>query len=266
MLFEEKKLQLNSASRLLQCPINSIEPFALMISPVYVLMEKNKKFVSIKAPLDFFTAEELEKFKNYKAFYFPEFVNSSIKFQTAAIICRNLLTLSRDEFPMASYEISRENFSVLSPLWGMKAKVEPFFACVFANELCHPLNSKKMLHAREKAVIRHDQGLLLSGLVVFVMIHLGWSDFNFVNDVRQKVYLRTVDGEEWHKSRSELELMISDLYQMILKGECLSVDFLIQLGSDWSQKLLARILQKDAIEKMMQFESATIFGDQGFAA
>jgi len=44
MLFDEKRLQMESATQLIQCPIHTVEPFALMLAPVYVLMKLNQKF------------------------------------------------------------------------------------------------------------------------------------------------------------------------------------------------------------------------------
>ena len=51
--YETKKLQLESVDKLIQCPVHTIEPFALMLAPAYILMKLNQKLVSVKAPLDF---------------------------------------------------------------------------------------------------------------------------------------------------------------------------------------------------------------------
>ena len=106
MLFEDKKLQLESVERLIQCPVHSIEPFALMLAPVYILMKLNLKLVSVKAPLDFFTEEELQRLKSHEVFYLPKFVKSSVRFQTAARLIRKIITIQQYELSSAPFEIS----------------------------------------------------------------------------------------------------------------------------------------------------------------
>ena len=55
MDFSRKKLPPDAAEKMRNCPIHSVQPYALMIAPAYVYMKVNKKFVAVKAPLDFFT-------------------------------------------------------------------------------------------------------------------------------------------------------------------------------------------------------------------
>jgi hypothetical protein len=107
MLFEDKKLHLESIDQLIQCPISSVEPYSLMLSPVYVLMKLNKKLVSVKAPLDFFTKDELNRLSSNEVFYLPKFANSSVRFQTAARLVHNVLTIRQKKFNAAPFEISK---------------------------------------------------------------------------------------------------------------------------------------------------------------
>jgi len=70
MDFRQRKLPKEAAINLRISPIASVKPYALMIAPVYVFMRVNEKFVSVKAPLDFFTPEELERLKSFESFFF----------------------------------------------------------------------------------------------------------------------------------------------------------------------------------------------------
>ncbi len=266
MLFEDKKLQLESVDKLIQCPIYTIEPFALMLAPVYILMKLNMKLVSVKAPLDFFTADELQRLKFHEVFYFPKFAKSSVRLQTAARLIRKILTIQQSELSSAPFEISKESFSALSELWGKQIQVEPFFMGIFADEFCQPLNQEKMLWARENAVINHDHGLLLSGAAIFVALHLGWFDVKFLNDQRNRIYERTVQGEEWSNPNSEFEYIVSDLNKLLHSDKSLNLQNLKLIKSEWAQKLASRLLFLKNKNTNFTYGSASIYGEEGFAA
>lgn len=266
MLFEDKKLQLESVDQLIQCPIYSIEPFALMLAPVYILMKRNQKLVSVKAPLDFFTADELQRLKVHEVFYLPKFVKSSVRFQTAARLIKKIITLQQSELSPAPFEISKESFDALSKLWGKQIQIEPFFMGIFADEFCEPLNQDKMLWARENAVIRHDHGLLLSGALVFVALHLGWFDIEQLNQFRKSIYERTVEGEEWENPSSEIEYIVHDLNQIIATETSIDLEKLRLINSEWANKLASRLEFLKRKNTNLIYDSATIFGEEGFAA
>jgi hypothetical protein len=266
MLFEDKKLQLESIDKLIQCPVYTIEPFALMLAPAYVLMKLNQKLVSVKAPLDFFTDDELQRLKTNEVVYFPKFVKSSVRFQTAARLIKKILTIKQSELSPASFEISKESFSVLSELWGKQIQVEPFFMAIFADEFCKPLDQEKMLWARENAVIKHDNGLLLSGASVFMALHLGWYDIDQLNEFRKSIYERTVEGEEWLNPKSELELIVSELNKTLKADKAINLENLKLNSSEWSNKLAARLQFLKNKNTNFIYLSASIYGEEGFAA
>ena len=266
MLFEDKKLHLESIDQMIQCPISSVQPYSLMLSPVYVLMKLNKKLVSVKAPLDFFTEQELKRLSVNEVFYLPKFAGSSVRFQTAARVIHNIFTIRQDQFLASPFEISKESFGILAPLWGKQFQVEPFFMSVFAEELCSPLDPQMMLWARENAVVRHDHGLLLSGSLVFIAAHLGWSNLKELNEIRSSVYEKTVKGEDWKTPRSELELIVSGLNELFEAHQNLSVDILKTVQSEWSKKILARLNRLEGLNTNQQYDSLTIYGEDGFAA
>ena len=266
MLFDDKKLQLESVNELIRCPIHSIEPYALMLAPVYVLMKLNKKLVSVKAPLDFFTQEELEKLNSSDVLYLPKFVKSSVRFQTAARVTKNIFTVTQAPLNPTPYEISKESFNVLSELWGKQVQIEPFFMSIFADELCSPLDFKKLIWAREHQVVKHDHGLLLSGTFVFIAVHLGWFDLELLSRYRNMIYEKTVQGEEWGLPANELETIIQDLNQVIEVKPHLNIAILRDLPSEWAKKLASRLDQLYKKRKTLIHDSVSIYGPEGFVA
>lgn len=266
MLFDDKKLHLESIDLMIQCPISSVQPYSLMLSPVYVLMKLNKKLVSVKAPLDFFTDEELKRLSVNEVFYLPKFAGSSVRFQSAARVIHNIFTIRQGKFMATPFEISKETFGILAPLWGKQFQVEPFFMSVFAEELCQSLNPKIMLWARENAVVRHDLGLLLSGALIFIAVHLGWSNLDELDRIRRTVYEKTVKGEEWKNPASEIEFIASELNELFDVHQCLNLEILKTVQSEWSQKILARLGRIQGINTNQQYDSLSIYGEDGFVA
>ena len=255
MIFEEKKLGIESIKDLLQCEIRTVEPYALMLAPIYVFMKLNQKLVSVKAPLDFFTPEELAHLSRYETFYIPKFVQSGSRFQTAAKLVRNLLNPQPhlDDSGPASFEISNEVLLSVSTLWGKNLSIDPFYSAVFADELCGTFDHLKILHARETAVVRHEMGILLSGLLTFVLLHLGWLDFKMIQTARFDVYQAIVDDDEnWEEPTSELELISRDIKRIVNEEGVLTVNSLIRTPSEWAKKLLGRL---DRIKKLPNLRS-----------
>lgn len=241
MLFEAKKLDLDAAEELFQCRVSSVKPFALMLSPVYVFMKRNQKFVSVKAPLDFFTPEELASLARHEEFFLPKSVVEVSEFQTSARLVCGILERAKKGFPPASFEISNELIKVLAPLWGKEIRVSPFCAAIFADELCGPLESGELILGRESAVVKHDLGLLLSGLLVFVLVHLGWFDRELLTKIRLEVYARTIRGEEWSEPRNDWETVSSDLIRILNLNLDLGAGTLEECSSQWSFALRGRI-------------------------
>jgi hypothetical protein len=241
MLFEAKKLELDSAEELFQCMVSSMKPFSLMLSPVYVLMKRNQKFVSVKAPLDFFTPDELESLLRYEEFFIPKSVEAVTGFRSAARMVGRILDEAGAGFPPAPFEISNEVISVLAPQWGRSLVVSPFCAAIFADELCGNLEPGELLLGRDSAVVKHDQGLLLSGLLVFTLVHLGWSDPARLREIRSVVYSRTIRGEDWSAPEKEWEWICSDLLRVLDLKQDLGPESLRECPSAWAFDLSGRL-------------------------
>jgi hypothetical protein len=267
MLFDEKKIDIVSIDQLVQIPIDSVKPFTLMLSPIYVLMKRNQKLVAVKAPLDFFTPEELNTLRVYGRFFAPQFVNAASRFRTSAKLVRSLLRPnSVNVLPPAPYEISNEVMQTLGSLWGKDYRIESFFAAIFTDELCGSLDPERMLQARETAVEKHDQGILLSGMLVFVLIHLGWFDFDLLRELRIETYNRTIAGETWSDPKHLWESINSDLMVHVLENIPLDRESMQLTNSEWARKVLGRLKRLEKIPSLKKYDSLTIFGPGGFAA
>jgi hypothetical protein len=269
MLFDDKKLTPEAITELLHCPVHSIEPYTLMLAPVYVFMKLNQKFVSVKAPLDFFVPEELERLKSHETFYLPRFIKSSVRFQTSARLAKKILLLQSQQKGMkalATYESSNEVLKVMATLWSKQIQVEPFFMAVFTHEFCLPLKKETMVWAREQAVVRHDQGLLLAGAFVFIALHLGMHDYELLNRLRDEIYERTVSGEDWTEPKNLNDLIVSQLDQLVTSGDAIGKDTLIYLQEEWSQKILARLKRVEKDYAKYLENAPSIFGAEGFVA
>ncbi len=269
MVFDEKKLEVGSIDDLFQCRIETVEPYALMLAPVYVYMKLNEKLVSVKAPLDFFTPEELDRLKRYEVFYIPKFIQSATRFQTSAKIVLGIAQAAQQSSSLAPapFEISNEVIQVVAPLWGANIRVESFFSAVFADELCGPLDSILMIHAREKTVERHDAGILLSGLLTFILVHLGWADPINLQQVRKQAYLDVVHHDEyWTSPRNEWEVVARDLRALLVRQNYINMISLASIQSDWSQKLLGRLQRVQGIRSVRNYASLSIYDEGGFAS
>jgi hypothetical protein len=212
-----------------------------MLSPVYVFMKRNQKFVSVKAPLDFFTSEELSSLERHEEFFLPKSISDVSCFQTSARVARGILNASKIPFPPAPYEVSNELFKAIAPVWGKNISVSPFCTAIFTDELCGNLEPGELLLGRESAIVKHDLGLLLSGLLIFILLHLGWHDLASLTKIRAEVYSRTIRGEEWNLPTNHWEMVSSDLLRMLDLRQDLGLEALRECSAQWAFELGGRI-------------------------
>jgi|GEM_PF-6165884 len=241
MLFDAKKLELEAADELFQCRIATVKPYVLMLSPIYVFMKRNQKFVSVKAPLDFFTPSELETLAPYEDFFIPKNVSAVSGFQTAAKISREMIRAANAGFPPAPYELSDQLIRVLGPLWGKSLRVSAFCSAIFADEFCGPIEPQELLLGRDTAVVQHEKGLLLSGMLIFTLVHLGWNDSDLLMKLRSEVYSRTIRGEEWEGASQAWEFIARDVSRLIDLRVDLCREGLSEVSSQWVHELGARL-------------------------
>ena len=285
MNFSQKKLTQESLSRLYRVKVETIKPFALMLAPVYLFLRANEKFISVKAPLDFFTSEDLARLKSYDYFYLPECTSVLMPFREAALRVRRLLTTTSGgrgasegslnfptvALPLAPYELSNEILRAIGPLWweysDSRLGIEPFLVTVFANELCDLLPSEQLLHARDKDTVNYDRALLRSSWAVFLALHLGYCDLPFLNQLRQEVFSKNLNGiskNSWLNEIEELALFAGESVNE--KTRLLTQDLFKSREDRIFQKITARM---DRIRSELAGRGEnppTLYGEGGFIA
>lgn len=196
MNFKNRKLPGEAAADLRRCPIRTIEPYALMVAPVYVFMPRNEKFISVKAPMDFFTPEDLRRFKELEQVFMPPFVDEALPYRDLARRARMLLGWMPVESgmpsPPAPYEMSDAMLRLMGPLWGESFEIESFFVCVFVNELCSLLPGDELISAREADCGRFEHAAVISAWMVFLSLHLGTTDLDYLNRLRLATFRKIV--------------------------------------------------------------------------
>ncbi len=194
MELRDKKLPIEASDSLRGCPVSAIKPFQVMLTPVYVFMKLNKKFISVKRPLDFFTEEEIKRYQTYETFFVPPFVDSLVPFSLSGRRVRALLEMAervfeQGEMPPAPYELSDAVLQMIGPLWAEDTQIEPFFVAVFVAELCGGLRPNLISESREKDVDGFERAFLASAWATFVLLHLGYNDLNYLIHFREQAFL-----------------------------------------------------------------------------
>ncbi len=268
MEFSQRKLPKEAAPNLRLCPIHTVQPFALMLAPVYVYMKINEKFVAVKAPLDFFTPEELERLKPFESVFLPEFVDSALPFKKAA---RQVLALLswKPEIPPAPYELSDAVLRILGPLWGGAVAIEPFFAAVFANELCHLLPGESLRQARDRDVLVYERAIFRSSWAVFLALHLGFCELEFLNRLRLRIFDDTIQNRSSAAQWSEVDELVAIACDSLdglqaVNAKQLTGAFFSTRGERVCQKITSRLERVKASLAPKDAPVPTIYGERGF--
>lgn len=208
MEFAHRKLNRSEEDQLMRMPVKAIGAYQPVFYPIYVFLRRNQKFVSVKAPLDYFTPESLKKFEEVEQFFVPKFVHTLEPFFSAARRLRKLLTkntepihfetrnevgLSKVKMGRAHYEIADQCFEIIASLWGDRARVEPFFAAALSWELCQSAPPELLDRARNQSISSLDQCVLFSGWSVWIALHMGFCDWRFINQLRNQAILHAMD-------------------------------------------------------------------------
>jgi hypothetical protein len=264
MNFKDRTLELSQIQNLYPCRIETMSPHTLMIAPVYVLMRRNEKLVCVKAPLDFFLPEELEALRRHEVVYFPVAIKEVGRFQTAARLHRSFLEPRSGEATRAPFEISRQIMGAMAPLWGAGLRVEAFFTAIYADELCGPLPEEALVLGRETAIVRHEQGILLGGALVFALIQLGWHSLFHLKLIREQVYRRTIEGEAWECADSDWESILRDLRGSFQADSAFSLSMLQSIEGDWARRLAGRVRKVGDGMVARKYESLSMSRSGGF--
>jgi hypothetical protein len=175
-----------------------------------------------------------------------------------------MLLREEKKLPRATFELMREVSLLISDLWFSDLRVEPFFAAVFAQELCTPIDPKLLLWARDEAVMLHDHGLLLSGLFVFVAVQVGWIDLDELSRLRSEIYEKTIKCEDWSKPKNEAESIVADLHEIINSKRQLSLEDLAGFQTEWASQLRSRLKGWSPRLTTKPERAPSVYGPQGF--
>ena len=248
MEFSKRKLSTEAVPSLLRLKIERVKPYSLMLAPTYVFLQANGKLLPIKAPLDFFTPEELNRFQSYEYFYFSNFIESVLPYQEAGVTVRQALSWKNSSraTPPIPYAVSNKILQVLGPLWGDQGDgepgIEPFLAAVCANEVCGLLPPDKLLKAREENVLNLDQALLTSSWSVF-RASPGYYDSEFLRGLRLRVFDEIMSGQTQFQGRDEVEDLIAFAHSSLELSHLHAINptFLRDMKERIAHKLLGRL-------------------------
>lgn len=237
MEFSHRKLPKEWVDRLYRISVSSVEPFAITQAPVYVYLKGNEKFVAVKGPLDFFTPQDLEKYRAQEYFYLPEFIQTIQPLKMAAQKVKELLNTTQ-----VPYELSNEVLQVIGPLWwnypGEGTGVEPFLVTIFVEDLCEKIPQDLILRARERSVEHFERAIYRSSWAVFLALHLGYCDLGFINRLRLRVYEETAMEKISTVARNEVDELIQLVHLSLQSTQTRLVQ------GDFFRRRIERVSQK----------------------
>jgi hypothetical protein len=226
MDFPDKKPTKEMLNQLYRVQIDTIRPYSIMIAPAYLYIAADEKFIPVKSKYDFFMANELERMKYYKYFFYDDSITASLPFRDAGRRARKILAtlyervLRHDQtpypesnLPSPEFEIFDEMVKILGPLWkshpenGME--IDPGQIVIFISEVCDLFPSDKISYAREKNMSGFLLALQRSSWAVFLALHLGYCELEFLNNLRIRVFDENVKGDLTPKKETEIDEVIS---------------------------------------------------------
>jgi hypothetical protein len=168
--------------------------------------------------------------------------------------------------PISPYELSDAVLRVIGPLWGGKLKIEPFFATVFTNELCDTLPGDLLCDARENNIELFERAVFRAGWAVFLALHLGACNLDYLNSLRIRAFQEVIDGAEtvkWDCTSDEIlsmaSMIVSEGTEKVFEGA-----FFSGRAERACHKLRSRLnrVEKDFISD--DKPTPTINGPKGF--
>jgi hypothetical protein len=226
MDFKQRKLPKEAVEQLRICPIRTVQPYALMMAPAYVYMKLNEKFVMMKGAFDFFTEEELERIKTFDSVFFPEEVDTALRFREVASEVRELLGWNpetvvlhelkektqgkKEEIPLmlSSFELSDAVIRVIGPLWKPGPYIDPYFVSVFVNELCEIITPDLLKRYRDQSIADFEKAVMSSSWAVFIALHLGYNDLGFLNRLRLSAMNEIMSGQAGVWKSAEIRQLV----------------------------------------------------------
>lgn len=277
MDFSSRKLPLQVAETMRLCPVDSVHSFAPMLAPVYVFLRLNAKFVSVKSPLDFFTPDELERYRPMESFFMPPQIGAALPFVEAGRKIQTLLNWvpkpikNLEALPPSPYELSDAILQYIGPLWGPQLYVEPFFMSALATELLPLIPEKDLLEARDTRIELYEMAMLRAGCAVFFALMNGIHHLQYLERIRNEIFCQTAQLNRVAHSRflpQDLETMeLASLLVPDAQGKAIQISDLQALRSKKAaMKILGRLERVTGEPLISQDQpSVSIFGPEGFA-
>jgi hypothetical protein len=264
--------------------VSDCEPHAILLTPVYVYLLQNQKFVAIKGPLTFFEPSDLDKYKSFEHFYLPSFIDQLAPFQKVGRLVHDLLQTRQTYhlkandgrklsvvMPVPQYELDDAILRAVGPLWSEGIRLEPFFLCVVMEEICEPLAAEVIEAATEKNADLFELALLRASAAVFLALHLGYCDTATLRSLRDAAFENTLNDTPVGADPLAQLIPLVRAALPVVETRMLSITRFIQLlretGADRSarniRKLISRLTRVG--DKLIRPSAAvaSLYGEKG---
>lgn len=200
MVFSHQKLKKEAIDHLRKVSHKLFSPRVLLYSPVYVFLERNEKFISIKMPFQFFTEDELAKFARFKNFFLPNDVIKLDHVRHRGVTIRNALTMTERvsvravdsvvdvSLDPAPWEVAPVVLAECKMLWAESESLSFEAISVLIDEICGPIESKLLSEKFDQNIVQAEHSVWLANLAVLTGLHLGYVDLRYLRRLRRSVY------------------------------------------------------------------------------
>lgn len=201
MVLSHQKLNKEAIDHLRKVSTKLFSARVLLYSSVYVYLERNEKFISIKAPFQFFTEAELEKYSRFKNFYLPNEVIELDHVRQRGATIRNALAMtekinirSRDSavdvaLDPAPWEVGPIVLAECRMIWAESDLIRFEAISVLIDEICGTLEANVLAEKFDQDIAAAEQALWLANWAVWIGLHLGYVDLKFLKRLRSAIYV-----------------------------------------------------------------------------
>ncbi len=287
MDFKDKNIPYEIGKKLKRVSFKTVQPYSINFVPAYVLIKKKKELIAVKGVLDFFSPEDLERLRGYDFLYLSRFI-SSIEFaKDAAVSLQSLLSqqeIGRDlakvpifrgvTLGMSPFEQSDSVLQILSRFWcqdqNLAIGLELYFVSVLVYELCGKIPVDLLCQAKVRGSKRLERSIGLSGLVVFLALHLGYFNLDFIKRLRDFVFMVATEDSYDLRFKSNFPAEIEELIELVLsrfegKGdETVLAVGVANSSSRVTKKIQERLLRIRSLVRDRKSSTPSIFGELGF--
>lgn len=278
MNFDRRKLPSEAKDQLTSVPAGVFRPNQFLGVPVYIHMELNQKFVSVKGPLGFFSAADLEKFSKKGDLFVHSFARRIETAQSVGDSIKKMLQLKliqpvhtnqgevKVQQPPHSLQLHETSLRLLAQVWGRELWVEPYFLAILALEICGPVPEEQLKIWSSESVDRLELALVRACTAVFFGLHLGWVDPVWLGSFRQR-FLASHFGGPWPtfgdqaQLKTMIEKMVPSLDEGPIEMRVSRAKIAVEIGKTaLGGKLISAINQIDLKWLRQSDPSHTIFG------